>query len=245
MKNSIKLAFLAFALILLTFFAGVANAAGTASVYIVHGISGTDLGLPAALPVDVELVGVGCALPNFTFGQIVGPVNIPEGTYTIVIHLASSQAPCTGAAAVTASNVPFAANENATVIAHLDADGNPTASKFENDLSPLRPGKSRLIVQHTAWAPAVDVRVRRGGPNSPGLVVPDFANGDQAAADVRPGTWLVSIAPAGERDAVFGPKPVTLQPYTAYLIYAVGSLKNNTFTLLVKPVTGLHPAKLK
>ncbi len=214
--------------------APVAHAAGNASVYIVHGIPGADLGLPASLPVDVEIVGVGCALPNFTFGQIIGPVPFPEGTYEIKIHLAEST-PCSGAVAIDAPGVSFSAGENATVIAYLDANGNPTAGKFENDVSETKHNKSRLIVQHTAWAPAVDVRVRRPD-SSRGLTVPDFTNGDQAVAALQPGNWQVSIAPAGATTPVFGPVTVRLKPHTGYLVYAVGSLKNNTFTLLVKPV---------
>ena len=37
----------------------------------------------------------------------------------------------------------------------------------------------------------------------------------------------------------FGPGPVALKPFTAYLIYAVGSLTNNTFTFVIKPIENL------
>ena len=57
-------------------------------VYVVHGINGTDLGLSEALPVDVSLNGA-CALPGFTFGEIVGPLELPVGSYDIAIGLAA------------------------------------------------------------------------------------------------------------------------------------------------------------
>ena len=42
-------------------------APGTATVYVLHGIPGEDLGLDPELPVDVSVNGA-CALPGFTFG---------------------------------------------------------------------------------------------------------------------------------------------------------------------------------
>jgi hypothetical protein len=58
---------------------------------------------------------------------------------------------------------------------------------------------------------------------------------------VRPGEWWVSIAPAGTGMPVFGPAAVELMPFTAYLVYAVGSVDTGSFTLLIQPVMGLKP----
>ena len=92
-----------------------------------------------------------------------------------------------------------------------------------------------------AAAPAVDISVRRDGPDSPGLDIYDFMNGDQAAAEVRPGEWYVAIAPAGSDMPVFGPAAVELSPYAAYLVYAVGSVDTGSFTLLLERIGGLKP----
>ena len=46
-------------------------------------------------------------------------------------------------------------------IAHLDGDGAPTITAFENDLSELARGRARLTVRHLAAAPAVDVKLRK------------------------------------------------------------------------------------
>jgi hypothetical protein len=201
-----------------------------ATVYVVHGIPG--------VLVDVEVEGVGCALQGFDFGDIAGPLSLPEGTYNIKIRPTNAGSPCSETPVIEA-DVSFVAGENVTIVAHLDDMGNPTASKFDNDFSPTGRGMARLIVHHTAYAPMVDIKVSRNGGNSPKVMVPDFANGDQAAAETRPGDWFVSIMPAGSMTPVFGPIPVELEPFTAYRIYAVGDVAGGTFTLLVFPYGGL------
>jgi hypothetical protein len=202
-----------------------------ATVYVVHGIPG--------VLVDVEIGGVGCALQGFDFGDIAGPLSLPEGTYNIKIRPANAGSPCTEAPVIEA-DVPFAAGENVTIVAHLDDMGSPTASKFDNDFSATGRGMARLIVHHTAYAPMVDIKVSRNGGNSPKVMVNDFSNGDQAAAETRPGDWFVSIMPAGSMTPVFGPIAVELEPFTAYRIYAVGDVGGGTFTLLVFPYGGLR-----
>src|SRR3712207_7358527 len=57
-----------------------------------------------------------------------------------------------------AKGVEVPAGANATVVAHLDADGNPVLTPFVNDASPTEAGQARLVVRHTAAAPPVDVR---------------------------------------------------------------------------------------
>jgi hypothetical protein len=161
----------------------------------------------------------------------------------IAIAPANAASPC-GNEAVLSASLDLECGVNYSIVAYLDADGMPTAGLFVNNAAPTDRGTSRLIVAHTAAAPAVDISVRRDGPDSPGIVVEDFFNGDQAEADVRPGEWNVAIFPAGEETAVFGPVTVELKPYTAYLIYAVGSLDYETFTLLSQPIGGLKPMKV-
>jgi hypothetical protein len=222
--------------------AGFAAAQNPAKVYIVHGIPGIDLGLPNALPVDV-VINDAIAIPNFQFGTVAGPVELPPGTYTVAIQL-YDPAGQIGTPVIGPVNLPFEAGKIYTVIAHLTDAGAPTASLFSNDLGPTGPGNTRLIVHHTAWAPEVDVTVARdpyAPPHAmaPKLFVGEFANGDQVQADVRPGTWYVSLAPAGTTMTVVGPAPVELEPFTGYLVYAVGSLTNNTFTFIIKPIEGL------
>lgn len=231
------------ALVLVLGLAGFAAAQGTAKVYVVHGIPGLDIGADPALPVDVVINGA-CAITNFQFGQVVGPVELPADTYSVAIQLYDATGNCGGAVAIGPVDLPFEAGKIYTVIAHLTDAGAPTASLFTNDLGPTGPGNTRLIVHHTAWAPEVDVTVARDPyappqAKAPKLFVGDFANGDQVQADVRPGTWYVSLAPAGSGMTLIGPVPVELEPFTGYLVFAVGSLENGTFTFIIKPIDGL------
>lgn len=211
-----------------------ASASDSASVRVAHGIPGQDLGADPALPVDVLVNDSICLLEGFTFGEFAGPVDLAPDTYNIKISLASSPA-CSGTPVIE-RDVPFNAGEDATVIAHLSQAGDPTASKFTNDLSRTGFVKSRLIVHHTAAAPTVDVEVRRPSFFGRTLNIDDFSHGDQASAEAWPGRWKVSISPAGASDPVFGPVPLNVRPFRTYLIYAVGSVDTGSFTLLVEPV---------
>jgi hypothetical protein len=208
---------------------------GRASVFVVHGIPGQDLGLTPALPVDVSANGA-CILKNFMFKNIAGPLSLPPGNYTLAISLANAANPCGNPAVIGPVTVPFMANKSYSVVAHLTAAGAPTASVFTNDLSRSGFVRGRVIAHHTAAAPTVDVTLKRQGLINQTLTIANFSNGNQAAAEALLGIWNVTIAPAGSPNPVFGPVQLTIFPRTAYLVYAVGSIGSGTFTLLTKPV---------
>lgn len=216
-----------------------------AKVYAIHGIPGGDLGLDPSLPVDIAVNG-GCvgALTNFRFGDIRGPLALPAGQYTFEIKLNLGGAPCSGPTVITAPMVPFASGETATVIAHFDESGGLggiTASKFVNDVTKTGPGRARIAAHHTAAAPAVDVVVSRDieDPTAPAITVPDFVNGQQVAAPIRPGDWQAALKLAGTNTVALGPATLTLKPFTAYFVYAVGSASTGSLTFLVNAVSNL------
>jgi hypothetical protein len=160
--------------------------ASDAAVYVVHGINGMDLGLGEMLPVDVEVNGA-CELEGFEFRQIAGPLALPEGTYDIKVRLADETTPCSGGIAIDAPGVGVTAGLNASIVAHLDASGAPTASVFVNDVS-RAPGYARIAAHHTANFGAVDILV--DGAVAFGGVM----NGQQGAAPLRPRSYEVAIA---------------------------------------------------
>ncbi|SPE31059.1 conserved exported hypothetical protein [Acidobacteriia bacterium SbA2] len=220
-----------------------------ASVYVVHGIPGHDVSenLDPALPVDVQVNGSICLLQGFKFGDIAGPLTIPAGNYNFTISLANTVDPCSNPALLTADGVALAEGENASVVAYLNAEGAPGVTKFDNNLSPTPAGQSRVIVQHTANAPAVDITVVRQYYYSPlkPTTIPNVSNGQQAAA-LLPSerTWnfprtQVTLTPAGQTSPVIGPYFFQLEPHDVYLIYAVGSLSTGSFTLISKTVPGV------
>jgi hypothetical protein len=215
---------------------------GVATVTVIHGIPGDDLGLASDLPVDVSISGLGCALTGFRFGDITGRLSVPEGSYDIEIRLTDADAgPCAGPLAVSAPGVPFEAGENATVLAHLDEAGAPTAAKFVNDLSdPGRRRNARLAVHHAAAVGAVDVsiykrlwiwlfRVAR---------LDDVTNGQSASLARTSGKHLIKFTPAGGRPSAYERsssyrESVNVTRNQATLVYAVGSPENDTFQLIV------------
>jgi hypothetical protein len=214
---------------------------GNASIFVVHGIPGKDLGLDPALAVDVS-VNDGCALQDFKFGDIAGPLSLPAGTYSVAIRTANAAAPCGNPPVLGPVDLSFDGGTSYSVVAHLAEAGAPTASVFTNDLS-LTPGLfgARVILHHTAAAPAVDATLDR---NTPWGVVPkfkleDFRNGEQAVVPAWAGAWLATLYPTGTDIVAAGPVDLRLQKKAAYLIFAVGSLQQGTFTFLVETVYDL------
>jgi hypothetical protein len=122
------------------------------------------------------------------------------------------------------------ASGNWTVIAHLDADGNPTITAFENNTDMTADGEGRLTVRHTAAAPAVDLVVGEARP------IEGAANGASAELALPAGEIAgAQLAPAGGDPLVDVPT-VTLKAGTNLIVYAVGSLTDDTFTFLTQEI---------
>jgi hypothetical protein len=200
-----------------------AAAAGSASVYVVHGIPNT--------PVDVYVDGQR-ALDDFQPGTSQGPVSLPSGPHKIALFPADA-ADGSGTP-VLAADADLPDGGNVTVVAHLSADGKPTITPFVNDVSRVPAGKARLVVRHTAAAPAVDV-LAGGKP-----VVPGLTNPDEKELVVDAGTVSAAVAAAGTTDPVIGPADLTLAEGSATFVHAIGSLQDKTLSLVTVTVTGLH-----
>jgi len=210
-----------------------------ASVYVVHGINGLDLGAAQALPVDISINGA-CALPGITFTTIAGPLALPAGSYDIVIHSrTSASAPCSGAAVIT-QGVDVSEGNNATIVAHLNIVGAPIASVFVNDVSDL----SSLYARHAAQFGPVDVIVNLGDPDE--VRFNGLAIGQEAGADGLPAAdYRVVVVPGGGISAVFD-ETLTVRVGRYYVAYAVGTPSNGTFEVLLQEIDpGAVPAPLQ
>ena len=217
------------AMLLGLIFSGSSMAQTDAMVYVVHGISGTDLGLDAALPVDIR-IGDTCVVENASFQQIAGPLALPAGFYVVEIRLANAEEPCSGTLAI-AVPVSLALGEQATIVAHFTSEGAMTATKFVNDLRAVPADQTRLVARHTADAGAVDI-VAQTGAEPEVVLFSDVNNPDQVSATVPSATYQVSINPAGEATPVFGPIEIDFQSQTIAFVYAVGSPVTGSFTLI-------------
>jgi len=196
--------------------AGPAAAADNGTVYVVHGIPG--------LTVDVYVNGK-AALTGFKPGAVAGPLSLPAGSYDVAIRKAGD--PATAAPAIN-QQVTLPAGANVSLVAHLSAAGTPTLTPFVNPVGGLASGKARIVVRHTAAAPAVDV-LAGGKPVFTGLTNPN-----QQTADLAPGAVSAAVALAGTTKPVIGPADLTLKAGQVTTVYAVGSAKDSTLQFVTQ-----------
>lgn len=217
MKKAVAILAALFSMLLAT----PAGAQDGATIMLAHGIPDTD--------VDVVVDG-SPVIENFSFGDmqdlsafagqtLVGLTVNLAGTDTVAIDIGDFDVPAEG---------------NFTVVAHLDADGNPTVGVFANDTSTIAAGEGRIVVRHTAAAPAVDVWVNETA------ALTNIVNGGEAQADLPAGTISASVVPTGETEpVVIGPADLPITEGASLIVYAVGSLEAGNLTVLTQSITGL------
>ena len=199
-----------------------ASAQSTATVSLMHGIPGTT--------VDVVVDGA-VVIPNFEPGTMQDISSFAGQTLmNVEVRAAGTDTVVIGPVAELA--VP--ASGNWTVLAHLTADGTPTLTPFENDTSTLPAGQGRLVVRHTAAAPAVDIVLADGSRPFTNLSNPNEASAALPAGEIAG----AKIAPAGG-DPIADVPTVDLQAGTDLIVYAVGSLEGGSFTFYTQTISGL------
>lgn len=203
--------------------AAPAHAADNAELSVLHGVPD--------LTVDVYVNGER-TLNNFKPGSLAGPLSLPAGTYEVAITAADAEDDSDPA--IGPVDLDLEAGKNYTAVAHLEENGDPTATLFTNDTSKTEAGQGRLTVRHVAAAPAVDVLA--GGD----AVVEDLSNPDEATLDLDAGTIEASVAAAGTTDPVLGPADVTVEEGALTIAYAWGSLEDDNLALATQTVSGLH-----
>ncbi len=206
--------------------ANATEGAGEATVSVLHGVPG--------LTVDVYANGEEL-IPDFEPGTLTDPLSLPAGTYDLQVF-ADGDTPDSADPAIEANGVQVPAGANATVVAHLDADGNPALTPFVNDTSATAPGESRLTVRHTAAAPAVDVRADGE------VLFPGLTNPNEESGDVPAGTYSADVVLAGTEDVALGPADLDLAEGTSTIVYAWGSAEDGNLDLAVQTIDGLHSA---
>jgi hypothetical protein len=201
------------------------HAAENATVSVLHGVPG--------LTVDVYANGEEL-IPDFEPGTLTDPLKLPAGSYDLTVFPAGEGPD--GDPAVEAKGVEVPAGANATVVAHLDANGDPMLSLFANDASPVPAGTARLTVRHVAAAPAVDVRADEQ-PVFEGL-----ENPDEVSSEVPAGSVSAAVVLAGTSDVAIGPADLDLAEGTNTIVYAWGSADDADLALATQTIDGLHSA---
>jgi hypothetical protein len=154
-------------------------------------------------------------------GAVLGPYSLPAGPHEVVF---------TGATGGPMSTtIEVQASSSSDVVLHLPAarGGDPVVNTYETPLSPIGPGKARVLVAHTATVAPADVVVDGA------TVFTNIANGEYADADVPAGQHTASLVPTGTTgDPILGPLTVDLAAGTATMIYAVGSPTNGSMDVI-------------
>ena len=206
-------------------FAAPAYAAEGAKLSVLHAVPD--------LTVDVYVNGER-TINDFKPGTLAGPLSLDAGSYEVAIT--ASDAKDDSDPAIGPVDLKLTAGGNYTAVAHLNEDGDPTATLFTNDTTKTDAGQGRLTVRHTAAAPAVDVLA--GGD----AVISDLSNPDEEVLNLDAGSVKASVAAAGTTDPVIGPADVTVAEGKNTIVYAWGSLEDDNLKLAVQTISGLHSA---
>ena len=199
--------------------AGDTNAAaqtkGRASVSVVHGVPG--------LTVDVY-VNDKVTLEDFKPGTVAGPLELPAGNYGIDVRPAGAGPNSDPAIS---GGVTLLSGRDYSIVAHLAENGDPTLTTYRNSLRSIRAGQARVAVHHTAEAPPVNVRAKQT------VLIENLKNPQKRSVTVPADTYSINLAAAGASKTAVGPVHLTFEPRRLYLVYAIGSLADDTFDLVI------------
>lgn len=196
-----------------------------AMLSVLHGVPG--------VTVDVYVNGE-LTLDDFEPGDLAGPLELEAGDAEIAITAGDAEDasdPLIGPV-----DVSLEGGTSNTAVAHLDADGEPTATAFVDDTSELDAGQGRLTVRHVAAAPEVDVWANGE------VAVSSLSNPNEESLELPAGSLEAAVSLAGESDPVLGPADVEVSEGTNTIVYAWGSAEDDTLALATQQVEGMHSA---
>ena len=186
-------------------------------VFLVQGLPGADV----SVSVDGADPRTGIAP-----AQIVGPLDISPGEHTLTV---TGQDPDWTMQA----SVDIAPGRNVDVVLHrpAKASGRPMVTVFREPIGGVPAGTGRVLVAHTATAPAADIEVDGD------VAFADVVNGEYASADVPAGAHVVRVLPAGRNGpALLGPIDLDAPEGELTAVYAVGDPQDDTMDVVVHRV---------
>lgn len=188
-------------------------APATGAVHIVQAVPGTDVDVSVDGRSQEEALGV---------GKIVGPLQLSAGAHRVRFADTSGRR-------VVSTLVRVAAGSNSDIVLHRPASvsGKDVVNVYRTPMAAIGPGKSRVLVAHTATAAPADVRVDGR------TVFTNIANGEFAQADVPAGKHVVTLLPTGQKTSpILGPLNVVLPARTITMVYAVGTPTNGSMRVI-------------
>lgn len=192
----------------------------TTTVTVLHALPG--------FTADVYVNGK-LTLSGFKPETATDPLELPPGRYRIAIRDVGA-APTSDPAL--AGTVALKAGENLSIIAGLTVDGDPQLNVFRNALTPVPPGRTRLIVRNVADVASIGVRL--DGKRVFGSV----PHGDQQKVQLEPGGPHQLEATASGDVSTAG--DLMLQEGTVGIVYAVGSARGGTFDFMFQTIRDLQ-----
>lgn len=194
-------------------------------VIVVHGVPD--------LTVDVYVNGE-LTLEDFEYGDVAGPLALPEGSYDLEVFAADADPEADEPALTGSADLP--AGAVATIAAYLQEGGAPTLGVFVENNAAIDAGNARVTARHLADFGAVDVLANDGA------VFEGVTNGQGGDADVPADTYNIKITAAGDAETVAFDADVDLAEGTNTIAYAIGSVADGNFQVATAAITDLGAA---
>ena len=190
--------------------AGVATAADTAKVRVLHAS-------PDAPAVDVYLDDtIVDALTNVPFGTISGYLPVPAGDHNVKVYATG-----TTTAPVIDADVTLAAGASYTIGA-TGAVASITAQVLQDQPSPDCDGASVRVVHFSADAPAVDIATAGSDPADAVVKNLEYPNATGYVA-LPAGSYDLEVRLAGTTTVALDVPDVAVEACNAYSVFAIGS----------------------
>ena len=190
--------------------AGVASAADTAKVRVLHAS-------PDAPAVDVYLDDAKVdALTNVPFATISGYLDVPAGDHNVKVYATGSTTD-----PVIDADVTVAAGARYTIAA-TDAVASITAQVLEDKPSPDCDSASVRVVHFSADAPAVDVATTGSDPADAVVKNLEYPNATGYVA-LPAGSYDLEVRLAGTTTVALPLPGVAVEGCNAYTVFAIGS----------------------
>jgi hypothetical protein len=194
-------------------------------VIVVHGVPD--------LAVDIYVNG-DLTFENSEFGDVFGPLPLPEGSYDIEVYATGADPTSEDPALIGSADLP--AGAVATIAAYLQEGGAPTLGVFVENNSATAAGEARITARHLADFGAVDVLANDAA------VWEGVANGAGADTDVPADSYNIKITAAGDPSTVAFDQDLALADGTNTIAYAIGSVPGGSFQVAAASLSGLASA---
>jgi hypothetical protein len=165
-------------------------------------------------------------LEEVPFGQISGYLSVPAGEYQVQVVPAG--ATVEEGPVVIDAPLTFESGTMTTVAATGSLASGIVPQVITDEPAPTTDGTQVRVVHLSADAPAVDIAADGGDVVVAGLAYPDATDYLSLPAD----EYDLEIRPAGTTDVAFDIDPLTLDAGTSYSAFAVGSLADESFTVV-------------